>query len=353
MTPRVSIIVRSMARVELEDALVSIAAQDYENLEVVIVDATGGEHPLPPTRCGEYPVRFVPGTSKRTRPVAANAGLDAATGDYLGFLDDDDYFAPGHVAGLAAALTAQPGYAVAYTHVREIDAAGSISRIRDEPYSRFLLFQESYIFLQSALFRRGLLRTCRFDETLDACEDWDFWIQASAVSDFVCVPQATVNYCSGAGTSGMGTAGNHNAQQVDLWKTRIANKWRVEGSRVAEDLDLRYATADAAFARRDLWDAERHVNDVLARYRYHVGALVLGGTIHALRGQYAEAATLFERAALENPADPDIHFNLAQACEREGRREQATSAYQRVVALAPAHPAARMRLARLDPTTSP
>ena len=35
------------------------------------------------------------GSTPRSRPVAANAGLDAATGDYIGFLDDDDRLEPG------------------------------------------------------------------------------------------------------------------------------------------------------------------------------------------------------------------------------------------------------------------
>jgi Flp pilus assembly protein TadD len=80
---------------------------------------------------------------------------------------------------------------------------------------------------------------------------------------------------------------------------------------------------------------------------------MLGGTIHALRGEFAPAATLFARAAQESPADPDVHFNLAQAREREGKRAEAASAYRRVLALAPAHPHARARLVRLDPTATP
>ena len=188
-TKRASIIVRSMARPELSDALASLAAQTYSNLEIVLVDATGGSHPPPPASCGPHGVRFVPGSAPRSRPVAANAGLDAATGDYIGFLDDDDRLEPRHVAGLVEALEAQPEYAVAYAHAREIDDRGATVRVRDEPYSRVLLFQDSYVMLQAAMFRRELRDACRFDTAFDVFEDWDFWIQASRVTEFLPIAQ--------------------------------------------------------------------------------------------------------------------------------------------------------------------
>ena len=74
--PRVSVIVRSTARPTLERALESIGAQDYPDVEAVVVAASGPGHPAVPARVGRHPVVFVPSPLHLSRPDAANAGLD-------------------------------------------------------------------------------------------------------------------------------------------------------------------------------------------------------------------------------------------------------------------------------------
>jgi len=348
MTKRASIIVRSMGRPELPDALASLAAQTHSNLEIVLVDATGGRHPAPPSACGPHSVLFVEGTVPRSRPVAANAGLDAATGDYIGFLDDDDWLDPAHVSVLVAALEAHPEFAVAYSGAREVDSDGALVQVRAEPYSRFLLFHDSYVVLHSAMFRQELRRSCRFDAAFDVFEDWDFWIQASAVTQFLPVTPETAIYRSSLGRSGLGRGANRDPAVIETYRKRIAAKWRSEGERAARELEDQYGAAERAFAQRDYPRAEGLVRDMLAAYRYHVGALSLAGTLAALRGEFARAAEHFARAARESPDDPATHFNLAQALEREGRVSDAAASYRRVLALAPAHPHAGLRLRRLN-----
>lgn len=351
MTRRASIVVRSMGRPELQEALASLAAQTHPDTEIVLVDATGGRHPPPPPACGAHTLRFVAGTHPRSRPVAANAGLDAATGDYIGFLDDDDWLDPAHVGELVAALDAHPEFAVAYTQAREVDGEGSLVQVRAEPYSRFLLFQDSYVMLQTAMFRQELRRSCRFDAAFDVFEDWDFWIQASALTDFLPVARQTVCYRSSLGRSGLGRGANRDPAVIETYRQRIAAKWMPEAQRVAALLEERYDAAARAFAERDHPRAQALVGDLLAAYRYHVGALNLAGTLAALSGEFARAAEHFALAARESPDDPAAHFNLAQALEREGRASDAAAAYRRVLALAPEHPHAKARLRRLHSTT--
>ncbi len=88
--------------------------------------------------------------------------------------------------------------------------------------------------------------------------------------------------------------------------------------------------------------------DVLSRYRYHVGALTLAGTLAAQCGEFAAAAAHFELAVRERPDDANVRFNLAQALDRGGRTIEASDAYRQVLALAPTHPYALARLQQLD-----
>src|SRR5947209_905660 len=102
MSDRVSILIRSSARPELADALACLAAQTHRNIEAVIVNVTGRPHPPLPEVAASLLVKFVDPGKRLPRPDAANVALDAATGDYLQFLDDDDVLEPSHV-GLSLA----------------------------------------------------------------------------------------------------------------------------------------------------------------------------------------------------------------------------------------------------------
>ena len=116
--PLVSIIIRSMDRSTLAEALDSVALQTYPNIEIVIVNAKGADHREVGERCGSFPVRMVGNNEPLDRSRAANVGLDNAIGQYLIFLDDDDLFYPEHIAVLVNALQTQHYSRCAYTGVR-------------------------------------------------------------------------------------------------------------------------------------------------------------------------------------------------------------------------------------------
>src|SRR6516164_5056940 len=100
--PLVSVLVRTMGRGTLVRALDSIAAQGHRPIEVVLVDAAGRGIAMSNHR--GVPVRVVRG-SALDGVAAANAAIEAAQGEWMVFLDDDDQFAPEHVADLVAAAS--------------------------------------------------------------------------------------------------------------------------------------------------------------------------------------------------------------------------------------------------------
>ena len=83
----------------LNECVDSILAQSYENLEVILVDDGS------PDNCGVICDRYAD-SDKRVRVVhqpnkgvaaARNAGLPLAKGEYLFFVDSDDYIAKDYV----------------------------------------------------------------------------------------------------------------------------------------------------------------------------------------------------------------------------------------------------------------
>src|SRR5574340_75201 len=206
--PLVSVIVRSMDPPTLERALQSVAAQDHRATEVVLVAACGPSHR--PVDASRYPflLTFVGSAEPLTRPRAANAGLDAAHGELITFLDHDDEFLPGHVSGLVSGLGSHSPCGVAYCRF-QVYEAGTLFLTVGHPFDRFELHEKSYIHHSAMLFRRELLADgVRYDPALDIHDDWDFVLQLSEKTRFCFVDQTTFRWHSDLGTSGGGGVGN-------------------------------------------------------------------------------------------------------------------------------------------------
>ena len=108
MSAKVSVLL-SIYNVEkyLEECLDSILAQSYENLEIVCVDNGS------PDGCGKILERYAQ-KDERVKVVTLsenrklcggrNAGLDNATGDYVCFVDPDDWIEKDHIKAMVDAI---------------------------------------------------------------------------------------------------------------------------------------------------------------------------------------------------------------------------------------------------------
>ncbi|MCR5417976.1 MAG: glycosyltransferase [Lachnospiraceae bacterium] len=108
MKPLISVII-PIYQVEayLRRAVDSVLNQTYRNLDIILVD--DGSPDRCPKICDEYASK-----EARVRVIhkengglsdARNAGLDVAGGDYIAFLDSDDYYAPDFIEILYKELT--------------------------------------------------------------------------------------------------------------------------------------------------------------------------------------------------------------------------------------------------------
>lgn len=193
--PLVSVIIRSIDRATLADALDSVALQTYPNIEVIVVNAKGATHRSLDAWCGRFPLRFISTDESPGRSRAANIGLKAARGELLIFLDDDDIFLPHHIARLKKELDQNPDEVAAYSAVTCVNPSGQEIRRYARPFDPVKLRIDNYIPIHSILFRRFIIdQGAAFDEQLDLCEDWDFWLQVLGWGEFSFVAEIGAVY---------------------------------------------------------------------------------------------------------------------------------------------------------------
>ena len=213
-SPLVSILIRTHNRpVELAQAVASVVAQIYRPLELVLVN-DGGSAPGSELeqQLIQADIDFVNRTlsPSRGRSSAANAALEAAAGEWLMFLDDDDLILPDHVSRLVE-LVRQDDQAIgAYADIQCVHFEdGQMIREKDlynQDYDPLLLVVENFLPIHAVLFhRRAVVAGCRFEPELSLYEDWHFWLQVTQHGPLLHRPQLGGYYrtdCSGVGVPG-------------------------------------------------------------------------------------------------------------------------------------------------------
>ena len=258
--PLVSIIVRSMNRPTLPEAVASVAAQTYPNIEVIVVNASGSEHATPAFPAQRMALRVVQESVHDGAPrpldrsAAANLGLRCAQGEFALFLDDDDLLGVTQLESLVAALLDKKQAVAAYAGVRVEGKDGAWIRDYDLPWNEYRLRGVNFLPIHAVMFRISLVRehAAAFDESLPVLEDWDFWCQLAHFGPFVHVPGIAAVYRQGFGQSHVGDP--EHDHYWSRWHERIiakhAGSWGHEGD--AKGLAWHALVLDRAQTRADV-----------------------------------------------------------------------------------------------------
>jgi glycosyltransferase involved in cell wall biosynthesis len=190
-------------------AIDSALAQTLGAVDVIVVD--DGSIDDTPAVLERYAGRVrVLRQPNRGLSAARNAGLAAARGTFVSFLDADDVMAPTKLAAQLAVLERSPAIGWTYCDVlMETVATGATTRASERfGYgARALdgwLFPElihgNFIPAIAPLVRRTALEAAGgFDERLTALEDWDMWLRLSLIAEARYTPAVLVTYRIRAG----------------------------------------------------------------------------------------------------------------------------------------------------------
>ncbi|HZP85518.1 MAG TPA: glycosyltransferase [Burkholderiales bacterium] len=157
----ISVVIATLDRPgTLRDAVSSVAAQTYDNWQVVVVD--DGSRPAVDARvlAATLGERFVLCRHEACKgiPQAKNAGLRAASGDVVLHLDDDDLLAPRALEKIASAYAAHPELDCLFLNVQPFGPFAPGAKENQDGALRMLLSrvqtcnQDGLVFFEEGLF---------------------------------------------------------------------------------------------------------------------------------------------------------------------------------------------------------
>lgn len=185
----------------LREACESVLSQTYEPLELIVVD--DGSTDDSPQVIRSYGSRVASirqdngGVSR-----ARNTGIQAAKGEYVAFLDQDDWFLPDKIARQVERFRADGSLGLVHTGILQYSSEsqsyvkGIYQNISTDPlegwcYDR-LLFANGIINSSVMVRKTALTLSGGFDETMpgNTIQDYDLWLRIARRFPLCYVPES-------------------------------------------------------------------------------------------------------------------------------------------------------------------
>lgn len=178
----VSVIIPTFNREKLVGrAIDSVMAQTYPRYELIVVD--DGSTDDTPVLLARYGNRIrVLRRAHGGVSAARNCGIRAASGELIALLDSDDYWLPEKLAYQVEAFAGHPEIMLGQTEEIWIRNGVRVNPRRRHQKRAGLIFENSLalclISPSAVMLRRSMFDEIGwFDESLPACEDYDFWLR--------------------------------------------------------------------------------------------------------------------------------------------------------------------------------
>ena len=179
----------------------SIINQTYKNIEIILVDDGSLDNSL--NICYEYNDDRIKVISKKNGGVssARNIGLDNASGDYIAFIDGDDYVDSNYIYKLVSNIKDYDICECSYNKVDEdykiIDRCILKNEVIDDNYKiieDYLNYKNTNDFLWNKLFKKDVINDIRFDN-YKCSEDFYFILKVlNNVKSKITISNTLYNY---------------------------------------------------------------------------------------------------------------------------------------------------------------
>jgi glycosyltransferase involved in cell wall biosynthesis len=163
----------------LPRAIDSILVQNYTDIEIILVDDGSSDHTDEVARSYENLKHYY--QENRGTAAARNLGAKNAVGDFILFLDADDWLLPGAICINVNYLLSNPAIALVsgahQVYFEDIDEVWLGQRIVESDHYINMLAGNYIGMLATVLFRTSIFNQYTFDESFRVCEDYDLYLK--------------------------------------------------------------------------------------------------------------------------------------------------------------------------------
>jgi glycosyltransferase involved in cell wall biosynthesis len=229
MQPLVSIVTPAYMQGDyLAATIESVLAQDYPNIEFIVIDDGSSDDTLAVARRYEGSRVRVLTQANIGQAATLNRGWALARGEILAYLSSDDCLCPNAVSAMVEALQNSPDVAVVYCDYWLIDAAGQRLRAMCAPEFDVRDLREKLVCQPGpgAFFRRRVFEASGgWDVRRRQLPDFEFLLRAADLGLFMRVPALLSEYRIHEGSASFQMMSSARADEIievmqEYWQKR-------------------------------------------------------------------------------------------------------------------------------------
>lgn len=180
--PYFSVIIPTYNRVKLaERAVESVLLQEYQDFEVLLIDDGSSEDYSELIEKYKFNNKVIYHKQKNGHLSSArNKGISLAQGQWVCFLDDDDYYLSNHLSALNACIIKNKGLSGLYrtfTFFEDENGTRTKQPLTEFSGNRGEYILKSLLTVNNVCMPRELFFQEKFDEELKIAEDYNMWLR--------------------------------------------------------------------------------------------------------------------------------------------------------------------------------
>lgn len=185
----------------IERCINSVLAQTHDKLQIIVSYDPSPDNTLSLLKNYSGKIEIIVNENKSNPAIARNIALNYAKGNYIAFLDSDDWWEPDKIKIQLEFMNSNPKIGLSYTQSYIHHNSLTAESIHSVGYNRKKLQRFCFITHSSILVRKDILDEILsregyiFDENLKGADDYDLLLRIQKKYDMELIPQPLTHSC--------------------------------------------------------------------------------------------------------------------------------------------------------------